>query len=221
MADFHGRVLVLGANGETGRHVIASLQGKQIPARAAVRSAEKGDGLSSPTTEIAICEQLDGESLTTALQGVSAVISAIGTRSMSDKEIIEESEHTTIVNLITAAKKAMVKQVVLCSSMSTNMPERIPPLTHILRAKRRAEEALITSGLTYTIVHPGGLSNDQGGQGVFVAPHPLPTSGMIARQDVAEVLVQALLQSEARNQSIDIISLPDQGSATRQGLFKI
>lgn len=220
MADFHGRVLVLGASGETGRYVIASLQAKGIPARAAVRSIEKANGLASPTTEILIINQLTKEALTRAMQGISAIISTIGTRSMSNHDVIEESEYTSIVNTIEAAREAGVQHIVLCSSMSTNKPERIPPLARILRAKRKAEDALTASGLTYTIIHPGGLSNEPGGQDVFVAPHPLPIDGMISRQDVAEVLVQALLQPEARNQSVDIISLPNQGSGSRLGLFQ-
>ncbi len=44
--------------------------------------------------------------------------------------------------------------------------------------------------------------------------------GTIARADVAEVLVQALLQPEARNRSFDIINDPEQGPANREGLFR-
>ncbi|GHO73735.1 epimerase [Ktedonobacter sp. SOSP1-85] len=221
MAEFTGRVLVLGANGETGRQVVASLQAKHIPVRAVVRSAQKAAGLNSSNTEIVISERLNEETLEDAMQGVSAVISTIGTRSMSDLELIEESEYTSVTHLITAAKATGIQQVVLCSSMSTNKPERIPPLTRVLRAKYKAEQALIASGLTYTIVHPGGLNNEPGGEDIFVAPHPLPTDGMISRQDAAEVLVQALLQPEARNKSVDVISLSGQGPATRRGLFRV
>lgn len=221
MAEFTGRVLVLGANGETGRLVVASLQAKHIPVRAVVRSAQKAAGLDSSNTEIVISEHLDKETLEDAMQGVSAVISTIGTRSMSNLELIGESEYTSVMHLIAAAKATGIQQVVLCSSMSTNKPERIPPLTRVLRAKYKAEQALIASGLIYTIVHPGGLNNEPGGEDIFVAPHPLPTDGMISRQDAAEVLVQALLQPEARNKSVDVISLSGQGPATRLGLFRV
>jgi len=38
---FQGTVVVLGANGETGRRTVANLRGKGIAVRAVVRSAEK------------------------------------------------------------------------------------------------------------------------------------------------------------------------------------
>ncbi len=219
MTDFHGRVLVLGANGETGRRVIKALQAKGIPARALVRSEEKAQGLQSSTTEVVVGELLDGNDIRRAMQGITALISTLGTRTFTDAKAIEETEYTAIVHSIEAAKEAGVTHYVLCSSMGTDAPERMPPLADILRTKRRAEDILMGSGLAYTIVHPGGLSNEPGGKGVLVQRHPLPTNGMISRDDVAEVLVQALLQPEARNKSVDIVNQPEQGPANRSGLF--
>lgn len=219
MVDFTGRVLVLGASGATGRIVLSSLQAKGIHARAFVRSPQKARGLQSPTTEIFVADILDSATLREAMDGCTAVISVIGTRSMSDRRVIEETEHALLVRAINTAKEAGIHHFILCSSMGTQQPERIPPLAHILRAKHKAEEALISSGLTYTIIHPGGLTDNPGGQSILVFPHPLPTDGMIPRADLAEVLVQALIQPEAANKSVDVIIWPDQGPATRPHLF--
>ena len=65
---------------------------------------------------------------------------------------------------IDAAKAAGVKQVVLVSSMGITQKEnRLNTLGNgnILVWKRKAEEYLIASGLPYTIIHPGGLSDDK------------------------------------------------------------
>lgn len=65
---------------------------------------------------------------------------------------------------IDAAKAAGVKQVVLVSSMGITQKEnRLNALGNgnILVWKRKAEEYLIASGLPYTIIHPGGLSDDK------------------------------------------------------------
>jgi uncharacterized protein YbjT (DUF2867 family) len=78
---------------------------------------------------------------------------------------------------------------------------------NILLWKRKAEEYLINSGLTYTIVHPGGLTLDEGGQrellmGVddaLIGPDVPRTRRRIPRADVAEVCVQSLLLPGARN----------------------
>ena len=65
---------------------------------------------------------------------------------------------------IDAAKAAGVKQVVLVSSMGITQKEnRLNTLGNgnILVWKRKAEEYLIASGLSFTIIHPGGLSDDK------------------------------------------------------------
>lgn len=212
------RVLVLGASGETGRAVVAALEAHGMLVRAQVRTAEKGEHLASEQTEVVITE-ITEEALPQLLKGTFALISTIGTRVLTNLRVIEAAEHTTIQQAIAAAREAGLRHFVLCSSMGTQQPENIPPLANILYAKARAEQDLIASGLTYTIVHPGGLRNEPGGQGILVAQHPAASNGSITRADTAQVLVQALLQPEARNQSVDIFQDERQGPATRTGLF--
>jgi uncharacterized protein YbjT (DUF2867 family) len=219
MSDFNGLVLVLGATGETGKLVVKSLQAKNIPVRVLVRDEGKASEFQSRGIEIIVGDPLNSHDEQRALTGVRAAISVLGTRSANNLDEIEAVENQAIANLIQAAKAVGVGHIVLCSSMGTTTPDQIPFLANILRGKRRGEIALIESGITYTIVHPGGLRNDEGGQGVLVKD-TLQGFGTIARVDVAEVLVQALLQPDARNRSVDIINDPEQGPAHREGLFK-
>jgi uncharacterized protein YbjT (DUF2867 family) len=86
---------------------------------------------------------------------------------------------------------------------------------NILLWKRKAEEYLISSGLTYTIVHPGGLTLDEGGErkllmGVddaLIGPDVPRTRRRIPRADVAEVCVQSLLLPGARNRCATALPL--------------
>ena len=75
---------------------------------------------------------------------------------------------------IDGAKKCGCKHVVICSSMGGTNPEHMlnglgreesdpPSKGNILQWKRKAEKYLIESGLTYTIIHPGGLVDKPGG----------------------------------------------------------
>jgi uncharacterized protein YbjT (DUF2867 family) len=218
MSDFTGRVLVLGASGETGRAVVRSLEAHNIAVRAQVRSAEKGNGLASHLTEVVITE-ITPHTLPALLTDVTAIISTIGTRIFTDLRAIEAAEYTTIRQTIEATQEVSIQHFVLCSSMGTQQPESMPPLANILHAKARAEQELINSGLTYTIIHPGGLRNEEGGRDILVTPHPAPHGGSITRADTAEVLVQALLQPAARNLSVDIVQRDGQGPANRANLF--
>lgn len=130
---------------------------------------------------------------------------------------------------IDAARAAGVGHVVVCSSMGGTNPNhmlnnfgRSPDGKSgggILLWKRKAEKYLIDSGLTYTIVHPGGLLNEPGGRRqlvVGVDDEMLPDQNRsIPREDVAEVLVQSLLHSEYRNRSFDVVSQPDTGATVK------
>lgn len=133
-------------------------------------------------------------------------------------------------NQIDAAKKAGVKQFVFLSSMGGTQPDNFlntigkvdsdPNSGNILLWKRKAEEYLISSGLSYTIVHPGGLLDKAGGEReiVFGVNDELLKEKVrsIPRDDVAEVCVQALSQPGAGKRSFDIISRePGQGEVTK------
>merc|ERR1719171_2658559 len=80
---------------------------------------------------------------------------------------------------------------------------------NILLWKRKAEKYLIDSGLPYTIVHPGGLLNEPGGKRelcIGVDDNRDEGERSIPREDVAEVLVQALRIPGFRGRSFDIRS---------------
>jgi len=113
--------------------------------------------------------------------------------------------------------------VVICSSMGgtdpSNMLNALGRVTqpdgstsggNILLWKRKAEVYLIESGLPYTIVHPGGLLNEAGGKReivIGVDDERDVGERSIPREDVAEVLVQALLVPTFRGRSFDIRSM--------------
>lgn len=114
---------------------------------------------------------------------------------------------------VDAAKAAGVKQVVLISSMGGTDPEH--PLNklgngNILQWKRRAEQYLVASGLDYTIIHPGGLIDQPGGQRRLVLGVDdtllKRTSRSIPREDVAALAVAAVGLPAARNRAIDVVS---------------
>ncbi|KAK9906414.1 hypothetical protein WJX75_001479 [Coccomyxa subellipsoidea] len=124
---------------------------------------------------------------------------------------------------IDAAKEAGVKKVVLISSMGgtdENHPLNKLGNGNILIWKRKAEEYLINSGaFDYTIIHPGGLIDGEGGKRELILGVDdkllKNSSRSIPRADVAELTVQCLTLAEARNRSIDVITkLPGDGSPT-------
>lgn len=144
---------------------------------------------------------------------------------------------------IDLAKRHGLSQVVLVSSRGVTDPNnRLNAIGNgkILLWKRKAEEYLADSGLyveqcialhactplidtmqhrTYTIIHPGGLTDAPPGQRQLVVTkddaEPAGATRVVSRADLAAVVVAALGSPHAVNKSFDLISMPDgEGSPT-------
>lgn len=231
------KVLVTGATGRTGSLVLQKL--RQHPDRfealGFARSASKVEEQFGSTDGFYIGDIAERSALDSALSGCQALViltSAVpqmkappqpGERPEFDFAPggrPEEVDYQGQINQIDAAKAAGVEHVVLVGSMGgtdENHPLNRLGNGNILVWKRKAEQYLIDSGMDYTIVRAGGLLDKPGGKRELLVgkhdqmlkspPNGIPTS--IPRADVAEVVVQALLEANARNKAFDTISKPE------------
>ena len=130
-----------------------------------------------------------------------------------------EVDYEWQVAQIDAAKRAGVKKVVLVSSMGgTQIDNFLNTMggggdvgdANILLWKRKAEMALVASGLDYSIVHPGGLLNKEGGKReLLVGVNDELLAGdrrSVPRADVARCVVACLTSPSAKNLSFDLAS---------------
>jgi uncharacterized protein YbjT (DUF2867 family) len=74
-----------------------------------------------------------------------------------------------------------------------------------LEAKKNADEHLRNSGLKYTILRPGALTNE-GRTGTIKLGHKLNEKGEISRADVAETIVAALHDDVLINETVELLS---------------
>lgn len=211
------RVLVVGATGGTGHEVVQQARAKGYAVRALVRDADKARALLGADVEFVVGDVRSGDTLERAVKGVDYVVSALGSNSRKDPtnkpEVID---YGAVRDLATAAAKAKVKQIVLVSSMGVTDPNA--PLNkmfdNILLWKFKGEEAVRASGVPYTIVRPGGLSNDAGGQRQIklMQGDPRGAGGRIPRADVAAICVNALGRRDAERRTFEVVS--DEASGT-------
>ena len=80
------------------------------------------------------------------------------------------------------------------------------PMKPYLEAKRDADRALADSGLRWTIVRPGRLTNDPG-TGMVGSPRAWPTARS-PRDDVAAVLYACLSADNTVQGAFDLVSGP-------------
>jgi len=111
------------------------------------------------------------------------------------------------VKTIEAAKIAGVKRFIMISSFDTRReaiqaaPSSIAPY---VAAKHYADEWLKESGLDYTIIHPGGLTNDNGIGQVKAAFEV--ERGQIPREDVARVIVATLENDKTIGKEFQVVT---------------
>ena len=217
-------VLVAGATGKTGSLVLAQLQEKGYPVRAFVRNAEKAAERLGPDVETAVGDLRDPASIAPALDGVDVVINAAGSGvPAADDNMPEHVDYEGVRNLADAAAAAGVGHYVLVSSMGVTDDEHElnRMFNNILIWKRKGEEAVTASGITYTIVRPGGLNDGPANaQTILFEQGDVPGRGkVISRADVARVCVAALEDEQARNKVFEIYATDGEPQSDFSGEF--
>ncbi|MEN2767085.1 SDR family oxidoreductase [Ornithinibacillus xuwenensis] len=201
------KVLLIGANGQIGKHIVDLLQASENhTVRALVRKKEQADALREKGVETVIAD-LEGsvDALADALKGCDAVVFAAGSGGKTgfDKTLLVDLDGA--VKSMEAAELAGVKRYLIVSALQahnrTNWSEVIKPY---YVAKHYADRMLMASGLDYTIIRPGGLLNEPGTGNVRAANNL--ERGSIPREDVARTVVAALDEPATINRAFDLIS---------------
>ena len=201
------KAFVAGAGGETGRRIVLELVARNIPVRALVRDVEKARGILPAGIELVEGDVLKPESLTAALGDSTVLLCATGAKPSFDPTGPYKVDYEGTKNLVDAAKAKGIEHFVLVSSLCTS--QFFHPLNLfwlILLWKKQAEEYIIKSGLTYTIVRPGGLKNEDNSYPVVMQSADTLFDGSIPRQKVAQVCVEALSDPKARNKIVEIVA---------------
>ncbi|SFS77875.1 SDR family oxidoreductase [Paenibacillus sp. 453mf] len=200
-------VLVIGANGQIGRHLVSQL--KENPGHtvsAMVRKQEQLEALDKSGVE-AVLADLEGtvEELAEAMKGIDAVIFTAGSggNTGADKTLLIDLDGA--VKTMEAAEKAGISRYIMVSALyaedRTKWPDSIKPY---YVAKHYADKWLESSSLNYTIIRPGGLKNEPGNGKVTLNPEAGESS--IPREDVAAVIIAALDADNTYRKAFSLVS---------------
>jgi uncharacterized protein YbjT (DUF2867 family) len=209
-------VLVAGATGGTGQEVVDRAIARGYRVRALVRDETKARTLFGDRVQYVLGDVREPRSLKRAMKGVDQVICALGSNVQRDPENSPERvDYAGVKALAEAAQAARVSQFILVSSMGVTHPEHQlnAMLDNILEWKLKGEEAVRATGINYTIVRPGALTNEPPGQrGLRIMQgDPLNGAGSISRSDVAAVLVSAIGREDLYFKTFEVVG--DNGSS--------
>lgn len=185
------QVLVVGAHGQIGRRFVQVMTESQHSVRAMVRDAGQSDEMKRLGADSVAVADLEDD-CSQALAGCDAVVFTAGSGGHTSAEKTEDVDRNGAISLIDQAKAAGVRRFVIVSSMNADSPEQgSEKMQHYFRAKGAADNHLRESGLEYTIVRPGKLTDAPGTGRVDIAKD-LGRYGEIPRDDVARVLMMTL-----------------------------
>lgn len=159
--------------------------------------------------KVVMGDALDAAAVEQAMLGdepIHAVISTIGGLPKDG----HRADYLGNKNLIDAAVKANVQKFILISSIGSGEsvvaipPQALETLKPVLLEKEQAEKHLLESGLTYTIIRPGGLKSEPAtGNGVVTEDYKI--AGTIHRADVAQLVCQCLYSEAANNKILSAV----------------
>ncbi|PLT29113.1 SDR family oxidoreductase [Peribacillus deserti] len=201
------KVLVVGANGQVGQHLVRLLsENNDHTVRALVRKEEQLSYFKEIGAE-AVLADLEGsvDQLAEAARGCDAVVFTAGSGGSTgaDKTLLIDLDGA--VKTVEAAEKAGITRFIMVSALQAhnreNWNEKIKPY---YAAKHYADKALVQSSLNYTIIRPGGLLNEPG-SGQIEAAENLDR-GTISRDDVASCIMAALDEEHTFKKAFDVIS---------------
>jgi uncharacterized protein YbjT (DUF2867 family) len=194
------KILVLGATGGTGRLIVGRAQELGYDVAALVRSPEKASALKGAT--LITADARDETTLRAALNGRSAVISALGTPASPFRQVTLLSTATRV--LVSAMKIARTPRLICITGIGAGDSAGhggfffdnviLPLLLRNVYADKNRQEAIVrNSGLDWILVRPSIL-NDKPGRDTVRALTDLSGfhGGTISRQDVAKFVVDQL-----------------------------
>ena len=185
-------VLVAGGHGKVALRLLRLLAAEGHRARGLIRKAGQAADL-EVVGAVPVLGDLEADAdLAGYVQGADAVVFAAGAGPGSGPERKRTVDLGGAVKLVDAAMAVGVRRYVMVSSIGADRPDSASGgMRPYLEAKAEADHYLMASGLEYTIVRPGSLTDDPGTGRVRVSTE-LGARGNIPRDDVAAVTAQVL-----------------------------
>ena len=200
-------VLVAGGHGQIALRLLKLLSERGHRGRGMIRNPDHAADLEAVGAEPVLCD-LESDDPRPHIGAAQAIVFAAGAGPGSGPERKRTVDLGAAVKLIEAAQELGVARYVMVSAMGTQDVERASEaMRPYIQAKKEADDALMASGLDWTIVRPGRLTDDPG-TGMVDAARVLARYGEITRDDTALVLLEVLERPSLARVAFDVLGGP-------------
>lgn len=185
------RILVAGATGKTGLHLVKELKIRGHDPVALVRESSDTSALPG---DVELRQGNLAHLNDNVCESCDVVIFAAGSGGGTGPEMTDKIDRDGAKRLIDVAAGSKVSRFVMLSTVGADNPDLDSKLAHYLKAKHDADEHLKVSGLSYAIVRPVRLTEEDGSRNVLLGDD-VDIEATAARGDVAFVLANAVEDS--------------------------
>jgi uncharacterized protein YbjT (DUF2867 family) len=196
-------VAIAGGHGQIALRLTRLLSERGDDVRSLIRNPDHADDVRDAGGDPVVCdlEEADDALVANAVSGADAVVFAAGAGPGSGSQRKGTMDLGGAVKLIAAANASGIRRYVMVSSINAdpNHPGD-DTFSVYLRAKGEADAELAASGLDYTIVRPGPLTNDPGTGRVALDAG----RGDVTRDDVAAVLAAVIHEPATVGRTFDL-----------------
>lgn len=200
-------VVIAGGHGKIAMRLARLLAGEGHEVRSLIRNPDHSGDVRATGAEPVVCdlESAGDDEVEAAVRGADAIVFAAGAGPGSGAARKETVDYGGAVRMIAAAKATGVRRYVMISAQAADPDHPGDEVFDVyLRAKGRADAQLRGSGLDYTIVRPGRLTDEPGTRRVRVADR-LPR-GEVSRDDVAAVIAACLAEPATIGVTFDLLA---------------
>lgn len=158
-----------------------------------IRNPDHASDVGRQGASAVVCdlERADVDEVADAIRGADAAVFAAGAGPGSGSERKLTMDRDGAVKLLRAATAGGVPRLQIISAVGAESPpDGDDTFSVYLRAKAEADEAVAASDRDWTIVRPGGLTDDPGTGRIRIESSPF--RGRVPRDDVAFVLARLL-----------------------------
>jgi uncharacterized protein YbjT (DUF2867 family) len=217
-------ILITGATGYLGRHLVARLVDQGEQPRCLVRNIDHATRvLPASKLEFVAGDTTQPTSLDAAVQGIDTIVHAAFVTADRKEKPGSRYEETNVggtANLVKAAKSAGVKRIVVLSGLGTK-PDKVGSY---MQGRYLAEQLVIESGLDWTIIRPSVVFGKDAPfiKGLIDLIHSAPVLPLIGGgttlfqpiyvEDVATIILKVLAEPERTKRKIYTVGGPERYS---------
>lgn len=198
------RIVVAGAHGQVAMLLHPLLRNRGHSVRGLIRDPAQADDVRDAGAEPVLCDLERLDDIAVPVGEADAVVFAAGAGPGSGAERKWTVDRDGAHKLMDAARRNGIPRYLMISAMKVEEPRGDEVFRTYQKAKAEADAALRESGLNWTILRPGRLTDDPPTGRVDLAS-TLP-SGRVPRADVAAVVAEVLETPKASGHQLDLIS---------------